>query len=111
MSRQAKFKLFGDKLVSASQSITSEKIPVQYCSGYFALSGSLSGSNPEVKIEYLKGNGDTFIIDDTPISDNCSNSPFSIQFFPQLCESVQIKFTNISSSDVNVTAALVFSEN
>ena len=111
MGRQAKFKLFADSLITASQSITSEKISLENCSGYFCLSGSITGADTQIKIEYLKGNGDTFILNDNPVSQNLTQSPFSIQFFPELCESIKIKISNLSDSDINLTASLLFSEN
>jgi len=110
MVRQAKFKLFTDSLVTPSQPITSEKISLENCTGYFGLSGSMSGDGAQVKIEYLKGNGDTFVLNDTPVSQNLTQSPFSIQFFPELCESIKIKITNLTESDINISAALLFSE-
>ena len=111
MARQAKFKLFSDVSILPSQSITSEKIPLEYCTGYFSLSGTITGSDPQVKIEYLKGNGDTFVLNNVPIVQNCSEAPFSIQFFPEFCESIKIKFSNLSSSEISLTSDLLFSEN
>lgn len=110
MSNQAAFNLLSNQSISPASHVVSEAIPVNRSSGYFAVSGTLSGTSPAVTIEYLTGNGSNFVAAGNPIVSSLSTSPFHIQFYPALAESLKIKVTNQSESPVNVSLTLRFTE-
>ncbi|MDX9703876.1 MAG: hypothetical protein RBU23_12665 [Candidatus Auribacterota bacterium] len=110
MSNQAAFRLFADQSLESGTYAVSATVAVNRSSGFFAVSGTLSGTNPNIKIEYLTGSGSDFVQAGTPIVSSCSATPFQFQFYPTLAESLKIKVTNQGESSVNISLTLRFSE-
>jgi|GEM_PF-2154167 len=110
MSKQAKFKLFSNVTIEPGANIVSQMVPVEYSTGYFAVNGAIQGTNPNLKLEYLTGDGTDFVPGGTPIKDSLRDTPFGIQFYPEFGEFIKIKATNNSASLVSITLSLIFSE-
>ena len=110
MSKQAAFTLFSNQTIAAGANVVSEPVSLQKASGYFSVNGTITGSDPNLNIEYLSGNGSNFVLSDSIIAASNSTTPFSIQFYPELSESIKIKVTNQSESEASVSLTLRFTE-
>ncbi len=110
MGNQAKFNLFDNTQLSAGANVTSEKIPLAYASGFFAVNGTLNGIDPDITIEYLVGDGTQFVTGDSAIVTGLDSAVFNIQFSPDLGEYIKIKLSNNSQNTAVISLNLIFTE-
>lgn len=110
MAHQAAYTVLSNRDIAAGATAISNAIPIGLSSGYFSVSGTLTGTDVAVTLEYLSGDGDRFVAGDMAIAQTLTSSPFHIQFYPKLAESLKIKVTNNSASPVTVSLTVRFTE-
>jgi len=110
MTRIATFSLFNNQTVPAGTSVVSNAVLLDRCSGFLALNGTLSETDPDITIEYLTGAGSNIVLKSIVASD-LSDTEFHIQIYPDLGESIKIKVTNNSAVDCVLNLSLLFTEN
>ena len=110
MVRQARCNLFSNESIAPTASVTSASISIEKSTGFFAITGTMSGTSPDIQIEYLVGDGTNFVAGSAPIVTGQTSSPIHVQFSPDLSEYLQIKVTNNAASSVTLSLQLIFTE-